>query len=103
MQRKPLSPAVAGLLAAARRVAKEIDAAAIVMLSELPYAFHEIRKKLRGVRLLVASDNPDVQRAATADDVVTSAQAAARLLSEQLDDDGPFTLGWYGRIMKHLR
>ena len=69
MKRKPLSAAVASLLAAAQRVARDSDAAAIVMLSESPYDFHEIRKKLRKVRLLVASENPDVQRAATADDV----------------------------------
>ncbi len=69
MKRKPLSDAVASLLAAAQRVAMDSNAAAIVMLSESPYDFVEIRKKLRKVRLLVASDNPDVQRAATADDV----------------------------------
>jgi diadenylate cyclase len=69
MKRKPLSAAVAGLLAAAHRVASDSDASAIVMLSEFPYDFVEIRKKLRKVRLLVASDNLDVQRAATADDV----------------------------------
>ncbi|MFP6703698.1 MAG: pyruvate kinase alpha/beta domain-containing protein, partial [Planctomycetaceae bacterium] len=69
MKRKPLSAAVASLLAAAQRVAQESNAAAIVMLSESPYDFLEIRKKLRKVRLVVASDNPDVQRAATADEV----------------------------------
>ncbi len=69
MKRKPLSDAVASLLAAAQRVARDSNAAAIVMLSESPYDFVEIRKKLRKVRLLVASDNPDVQRAATADEV----------------------------------
>ena len=69
MQRKPLSPAVAGLLSAAQRMVKEVNPSAIVMLAELPYDFQEIRKKLRRGRLLVASDNPDVQRAVTADDV----------------------------------
>jgi DNA integrity scanning protein DisA with diadenylate cyclase activity len=69
MKRKPLSDAVASLLAAAQRVASDSDAAAIVMLSESPYDFLEIRKKLRNVRLVVASDNTDVQRAATADEV----------------------------------
>ncbi|MFP6704375.1 MAG: diadenylate cyclase [Planctomycetaceae bacterium] len=69
MKRKPLSDAVASLLAAAQRVARDSNAAAIVMLSESAYDFVEIRKKLRKVRLLVASDNPDVQRAATADEV----------------------------------
>ena len=69
MKRKPLSESVAALLAAAQRVAKETDAAAIVMLAELPYDFAEIRKKLQRLRLLVASDRPEVQRAATADEV----------------------------------
>ncbi len=69
MQRKVLSPTVAELLAAARRVAIQTDAKAIVMLAELPYDFTEIRKKLKRVRLLVASNKTDVQRAATADDI----------------------------------
>ena len=69
MQRKSLSPTVAGLLVASKRLAKETEAAAVVMLSDSPYKFAEIRKKLQPAQLLVASNNPDVQRAATADDV----------------------------------
>ncbi|MFP6768451.1 MAG: diadenylate cyclase [Planctomycetaceae bacterium] len=69
MQRKALSSTVAELLAAARRIVMKTDATAIVMLAEFPYDFEEIRKKLKRVRLLVASNKPDVQRAATADDI----------------------------------
>jgi len=69
MKRKSLSPTVAGLLVASKRLAKETKAAAVVMLADLPYKFAEIRKKLQPAQLLVASNNPDVQRAATADDV----------------------------------
>lgn len=70
MKRTTLSPAVASLLGAARRVAGETEAVAIVMLAEMPYDFSEIRQQLKKrVRLVVASDKPDVQRAATADEI----------------------------------
>ena len=36
------------------------------MLAEVPYDFKEIKQALKKVRLVVASDKPDVQRAATA-------------------------------------
>ena len=37
MQRKALSPTVAGLLVASKRLAKETEAAAVVMLADSPY------------------------------------------------------------------
>ena len=70
MKRSELSPQAVSLLVAARRFATEADAQAVVMLAELPYDFAEIQKKLlRKVRFVVASDKPDVQRAATEDEV----------------------------------
>jgi diadenylate cyclase len=69
MKRVEISPQFMSLLGAARRTAVENDAQAIVLLAELPYDFAEIKKILRKVRLVVASDKPDVQRAANADEV----------------------------------
>ncbi len=69
MKRTDLLPQSTSLLVAARRVASENEAVAVVMLAELPYDFNEIRKSLRKIRLVVASDKPDVQRAATEDEV----------------------------------
>src|SRR5262245_20157691 len=56
------------LLVAARRLAVDNDAEAMLVLAELPYDFAAIRKYLQKVRLIVASDKPDVQRAATEDE-----------------------------------
>ncbi len=69
MKRVELSLKTACLLAMARRVAIENEAVAVVLLAEVPYDFNEIKKSLKKVRLVVASDKPDVQRAATDDEV----------------------------------
>lgn len=57
------------LVKAARRIAYENKASAVVILAEIPYNFAEIKTLLRGTRLVVASDKPDVQRAAADDKV----------------------------------
>lgn len=69
MKREDVPPQLRTLLKAARRIAHENQAAAILLLAELPYQFAEIRRDLRGVRFLVASDKPDVQRAVSEDGV----------------------------------
>lgn len=69
MKRAEFSPQLTSLLKAARRIAEENEAKTVVLLAEVPYDFAEIRKYLRRVRLLVASDKPDVQRAANTDGV----------------------------------
>ncbi|MGH7127177.1 MAG: DNA integrity scanning protein DisA nucleotide-binding domain protein [Planctomycetaceae bacterium] len=69
MKRVELSAQMRSLLIAARRVAVENDAEALLVLAELPYDFAAINKYLRSVRLIVASDKPDVQRAAQEDQV----------------------------------
>lgn len=60
---------VVSLVRAARRVAHEIEASAVVVLAEMPYDFAEMKRLLRGMPLVVASDKPDVQRAAADDNV----------------------------------
>lgn len=69
MQRAEISPQFTSLLIAARRIAVENDVEAVVLLAELPYDFKEIAKYLRKVRLVVASDKPDVQRAVAEDEI----------------------------------
>lgn len=69
MKRVDISLQMRSLLISARRVAVENDAASVFILADLPYDFAAIRKYLRGVRLLVAAEKPDVQRAATEDEV----------------------------------
>ena len=69
MKRVEISPQLHSLLRAARRVAGENDVKSLVMLAELPFEFAKIAKTLQKVRLVVASDKPDVQRAAQEDGV----------------------------------
>jgi diadenylate cyclase len=69
MKREDVPPQLRTLLKAARRVAHENQAVAVLMLAELPYDFAQMRRDLRGVRFLVASDKPDVQRAVSEDTV----------------------------------
>lgn len=67
-KRVEISAQMRSLLIAARRIAVENDAEALVILAELPYDFGAIKRYLRKVRLIVASDKPDVQRAAREDE-----------------------------------
>lgn len=68
MKRVEISPRLTSLLKAARKTAEESDAK-VMILAEVPYDFAAIRKFLRKVPLVVASDKPDVQRAAADDEV----------------------------------
>ncbi|MEX0701802.1 MAG: DNA integrity scanning protein DisA nucleotide-binding domain protein [Planctomycetales bacterium] len=69
MKRAEFLLQVVSLVKAARRIAHENKASAIVVLAELPYDFAGMKQLLRGARLVVASDKPDVQRAAVDDKV----------------------------------
>jgi len=69
MKRVEISSQLRSLLIAARRIAVEVDARALVMLADVPYDFSAIRTYLRKVRLIVGSDRPDVQRAVTEDEI----------------------------------
>lgn len=70
MKRVSVSPQTRSLLKAARRVAAENEAQVLMILAEVPYDFSAIKQFVRSLRLVVASDKPDVQRAATEDDAV---------------------------------
>lgn len=69
MKRVEISPVMRSLLISARRIAVENDAEALFLLAELPYDFDGINKYLKRFRLIVASDKPDVQRAAREDEI----------------------------------
>lgn len=84
MKRAEITPQLQSLFKTARRIAVENDVEAIIILAELPYDFDEIAKNFRRIRvadtdviddgkkflrLVVASDKPDVQRAAKEDGI----------------------------------
>src|SRR5919106_1780424 len=58
---------LAVLLKSARRVAVQLKAAAIVLLADVPYDFAAVKRLVQRSRLVIASDKPDVQRAARED------------------------------------
>lgn len=61
---------VATILAAARRIALENDAKAIVLLADSLYDFSQIKKLLDRIRVIVASYKTDVLKAAKEHDLV---------------------------------
>ncbi|HEX6984001.1 MAG TPA: diadenylate cyclase [Planctomycetaceae bacterium] len=69
MKRIPPSDAMRSLLRAAQRVAKESGAEAVLFLADIPFDFKAIDRELDGVRLVVASEKPDVQRAVREDEI----------------------------------
>lgn len=69
VKRHELSKQSESLLLAACKVAEENEAAAVVMLAEVPYNFAEIRDTLKTARLIVTSDKPDVKQAAKEDEI----------------------------------
>lgn len=69
IKRHELSRQSESLLVAARKVAEDTEAVAVVLLAEVPYNFAELRDSLKKTRLIVTSDKPDVQQAAKEDEV----------------------------------
>lgn len=58
----PIEDQLRSLVQAARRLADQNDAEAVVMLAGLPYDFIEVQRLLKSTRLVVASDKSDVMR-----------------------------------------
>ena len=69
LKRVELSNQMRSILVAVRRLAVENEAESVLILAEQPYDFSAISQFLKDVKLIVASDKPDVQRAATEDSV----------------------------------
>lgn len=69
MARAQIPPALVSLLEAARRVADEVNAAAILLLIEVAYDFKRIQELLKHQRVIVASHIVEVQEAVKEDGV----------------------------------
>ncbi len=69
MKRIPLSDTMRSLLHAARGVALDVSAESILLLADVPFDFRSMEQELTGVRLIVATEKPDVQRAVREDEV----------------------------------
>lgn len=69
IKRHELSPQSESLLTAARKVAEDLQASAVVLLAEAPYNFSEIRDQLKKTRLIVTSVHADVLQAAKDDEI----------------------------------
>jgi len=69
MKRVDPSDLMRSLIASAKRVSEESEAEAVLLLADLPFDFKAITEILKKNRLVVASDKPDVQRAAQEDEI----------------------------------
>lgn len=69
MKRTPLPPLFSSLLQAAERVASDIQAAGVLLLTDAPFDFKEVASVLKNVRLIVTSHVADVQQAAREDGI----------------------------------
>ncbi len=69
MKRVELTPGETSLLDAAQRLAVQLDVEVILVLTDRPYDFQGIRNELMQVRLVVASGDDEVHKAASQDDV----------------------------------
>ncbi len=65
-----LTTQISTILAAARRIALENDATAIVLLADSLYDFEQVKKFLDRIRVIVASYKTDVLKAARENDLV---------------------------------
>lgn len=70
MVRAELPAALVSLLKAARRVAKETNAAAILLLIEVAHDFKLVRQLLKHKQVIIASHVPEVQEAVRADGII---------------------------------
>lgn len=69
MARTPLPSVIKSLMRSAQRVAEEVGAGAVLVLSEMPYDFKEIQTLVAPFSLVVASHVVKVQEASEADGV----------------------------------
>lgn len=62
--------AVESLINAARKIAEKLDIKVIILMTDVAYDFCEIQKKLRKLKLIVASDQKQIHQAAEEDEVL---------------------------------
>lgn len=104
----PIPPQLSSLLKAAHQVGAEMQVAGVLLLTEMPLEFKEVAKELKELKLIVASHLPDVQAAATADEVplitlsdepqskqVQLAQALVEAVADELLQTGSRVIALY--------
>ncbi|APZ96762.1 DNA integrity scanning protein DisA nucleotide-binding domain protein [Fuerstiella marisgermanici] len=69
MKRKKLNQQFENVLKSARRLADLESATAIIVLADVAFNFKTMKKMLRGIRLIVAAEEPHVQEAVKADEI----------------------------------
>ncbi len=69
MKRKKLNQQFENVLKSARRLADLESATAIIVLADVAFNFKNMKKMLRGIRLIVAAEEPHVQEAVKADEI----------------------------------
>ncbi len=69
MKRKKLNSQFENVLKSAKRLAELESASAVIVLADEPFSFKTMKKLLRGLRFIVAAEDPDVQAAVTADEI----------------------------------
>lgn len=69
MKRKKLNQQFENVLKTARRLADLESARAVVVLAEEAFRFKDMKKQLRGVPLIVASENEEIQEAVREDEI----------------------------------
>ncbi|QDT52818.1 DNA integrity scanning protein DisA [Caulifigura coniformis] len=69
MPRAEANPQLNALVRSARDIAKEVRAAAVLMLAEVPLDFAAISKVFTETRFIITSHKPEVQEAAAEDDL----------------------------------
>ena len=87
MKRQPLPPLLQSLLQGAHRIGQDIQAAGVLLLTDIAYDFAEVRRDLAGLRLIISSHVPDVQAAAQEDQLpLISLAEEPQTRQVQLDD-----------------
>jgi len=69
MKRVEMAEPLPQLLTSAVELARALRAQAIVLLADLPYNFAEFRSRLDGVKLIIAAETDDAQKAAREDGI----------------------------------
>ncbi|MEZ6061170.1 MAG: diadenylate cyclase [Planctomycetaceae bacterium] len=114
MKRKKISVPQENLLKTARRLAHLSSSAAIVLLAEELLDFREVRKLLRGTRLLVATDKAEIQAAVREDGVdlvpilhepqtraTQVTQALLEAIADELLQSGDVIVAVYASFERH--
>lgn len=114
IKRSELSDEFAALVSLAGQLVRETEAQAVVLLCDLPYPFADMRRQLGDARLVVASDEESVARAAEDDKVdlvrlvhepetrrLQLSQALLEALADELLQTGDQVIALYPGFEQH--